>query len=92
MLKTSFKGFPQKLTNIKLTSNDKIFKDSIEDNLKELIKEKLDNIREPCRIFARNSGTEPVLRILVEAENKNFVDDISIEMTNIAEKVIQNKF
>ena len=89
-LKTSFKGFPQKLINIKLTSNDKKFKDLIEDNMNKLIKEKLDKISEPCRIFARNSGTEAVLRILVEAENKKFVDNISTQMANIAEKIIKN--
>ena len=91
LLKTSFQGYPQKLTNIQLNSNDKIFKDLVEDNMKKLIKEKLENISEPCRIFARNSGTESVLRILVEAENKSLVDDISIQMTNIAEKIIKNK-
>jgi len=91
LLKTSFKGFPQKLTNIKLTSSDKFFKVCIENTMNDLIKEKLDNMSEPCRIFARNSGTESVLRILVEAENKNLVDDISINMRNIAEKIINNK-
>jgi len=91
LLKTSFKGFPQKLSNINLPSNNKIFKDLIEANMNQLIKEKLDNISEPCRIFARKSGTESVLRILVEAENKSLVDDISMQMTNIAEKIIKNK-
>ena len=90
LLKTSFRGFPQKLTNIELTSNDKIFKDLIERNINQLIKEKLDNISEPCRIFARNSGTEAVLRILVEAENKMFVDEISLQMKKIAEMMIKN--
>jgi len=92
LLKTSFRGFPQKLTNIELTSNDKNFKDLIEQHINKLIKEKLDDISEPCRIFARNSGTEPVLRILVEAESKNFVDNISLQMKNIAETIIKNKF
>ena len=91
-LKTSFKGFPQKLTNIKLNSNDKKFKDFLEININQLINEKFDNLSEPCRIFARNSGTEPVLRILVEAENKNVVDEISIKIAKIAEKIIKNKF
>ena len=90
-LKTSFKGFPQKLTNIQLNSNDKNYKALIEDHMNRLIKEKLDNISDPCRIFARNSGTESVLRILVEAENKNLVDDISIQMATIAEEIIKNK-
>ena len=90
LLKTSFRGFPQKLTNIELKSNDKIFKDLIEKNINKLIKEKLANISEPCRIFARNSGTEEVLRILVEAENKKLVDEITLQMKNIAEMMIKN--
>ena len=90
LLKTSFRGFPQKLTNIELKSNDKIFRDLIEKNINKLIKEKLDNISEPCRIFARNSGTEEVLRILVEAENKKLVDEITLQMKNIAEMMIKN--
>ncbi len=90
LLKTSFKGFPQKLINLQLPSNDKIFKDLIENNMNKLIKEKLDNMSETCRIFARNSGTEPVLRILVEAENKNLVDDISVQMKKISGKIIKN--
>ena len=56
------------------------------------IKEKLYNISDQYRIFVRNSGTEPVLRILVEAEDKNLVNDISIQMTKNAEKIINNKF
>jgi len=92
LLKTSFKGFPQKLINIQLNSNDKIVKDLIEENMNKLIKEKLDKISEPCRIFARNSGTESFLRILVEAENQRLVDDISIQMKTIAEKIITHKF
>ena len=92
LLKTSFKGFPQKLTNIQLISNDKNFKDLIENNMNTFIKEKLNNISDQCRIFVRNSGTEPVLRILVEAEDKKLVDHISIQMTKNAEKIINNKF
>ncbi len=89
LLKTSFKSFPQKLINIQLNSNNKDFKDLIEDNMNKLIKEKLDNMSEPCRIFARNSGTESVLRILVEAEDKSLVDDISMQMITIAKKIIK---
>ncbi len=92
LLKTSFKGFPQKLTNIRLASNNKILKNLLEDNMNKLIKQKLENIAEPCRILARNSGTESVLRILVEAEDKTLVDDISIQMKTIAEKIIKDKF
>ena len=91
LLKTSFKGFPQKLTNLQLRSNDKITKILIEDSINKIIQEKSADISEPCRIFSRISGTESVLRILVEAENKNLVDEISMQMTNIAKKIIKNK-
>ena len=60
--------------------------------MNKIIKEKLNRISEPCRIFARNSGTEPVLRILVEAENKNLVDEISNQMNSIADKIMKSKF
>ncbi len=89
LLKTSFKGFPQKLINIHLTSDNKEFKDLIEKNINKLIKEKLENLSEPCRIFARNSGTESVLRVLVEAEEESLVDHMSIQMKTIAEKIIK---
>ena len=90
-LETSFKAFPQKLSNIKLYSNDTNFKNALEINTNLIIKKKLKNISEPCRIFARNSGTEPVLRILVEAENKDLVDEISKEMAKIVENINKQK-
>jgi len=80
-LDSSFRAFPQNLINIKLNSNDRNFNNLLEKNINNLIKEKLEKISEPCRIFARNSGTEPVLRILVEAQNKNLVEDISINLS-----------
>ena len=35
-----------------------------------------------CRIYIRPSGTEPLIRVLVEAENKKIVDSLSNEITN----------
>ena len=89
-LKSSFEPYPQRLTNIQLTTNNVISKNLLENNINNLIKEKLEKISDPCRIFARNSGTEPVLRILVEAENKSLVDNISIELTKTVEEMMQN--
>ena len=34
-----------------------------------------------CRVFIRPSGTEPVLRILVEARNQKEVDSLSTKIT-----------
>ena len=35
-----------------------------------------------CRVYIRPSGTEPVMRVLVEAKNHNKVDSLSKEITN----------
>ena len=34
-----------------------------------------------CRIYIRPSGTEPVIRVLVEAKNQNKVNFLSSEIT-----------
>ena len=35
-----------------------------------------------CRIYIRPSGTEPLIRVLVEAKNQKKVDFLSSEITN----------
>ena len=51
-----------------------------------LIDESIKNIQaiysDNCRVYIRPSGTEPVMRILVEAKNHNKVDFLSKEITN----------
>ena len=81
-LQSSFVPFPQKLTNIKLNSTfnrlnpkTRILIDQSIENLKEIYS---DN----CRIYIRPSGTEPLMRILVEAKNKEIVDSLSSDITN----------
>ena len=37
--------------------------------------------KDNCRVFIRPSGTEPVLRILVEARNQKEVDSLSTKIT-----------
>jgi len=81
-LKSSFEPYPQKLTNInlnfninRLNSKDKIL---IDESIKNFQSIYSDN----CRVYIRPSGTEPVMRVLVEAKNHNKVDSLSKEITN----------
>ena len=81
-LKSSFEPYPQKLTNInlnfninKLNSKDKIL---IDESIKNIQAIYSDN----CRVYIRPSGTEPVMRVLVETKNHNKVDSLSKEITN----------
>ena len=81
-LQSSFDPFPQKLTNIGLDFN----LNKINSKIKILIDETIENFQEiysdNCRIYIRPSGTEPLIRVLVEAKNKKIVDSLSNEITN----------
>ena len=81
-LKSSFDPFPQKLTNINLGFNI----NKINPKTKILIDQTIKNFHEiysdSCRIYIRPSGTEPLMRILVEAKNQKKVDFLSSEITN----------
>ena len=81
-LKSSFEPFTQKLTNINLNFN--INKLNLKNKI--LIDQTIENFQvtysDKCRVYIRPSGTEPVLRVLVEAKNIEEVDSLSSEITN----------
>ena len=81
-LKSSFESFPQKLTNINLNFNI----NRLNPTTKGLIDQTIENFQatyaEKCRIYIRPSGTEPLMRVLVEAKNQSSVNSLSKEITN----------
>jgi len=81
-LKSSFDPFPQKLTNIKLDFNI----NKINPGTKILIDQTIENFQsiysDSCRIYIRPSGTEPLMRVLVEAKNQEKVNFLSSKITN----------
>ena len=81
-LKSSFNPFPQKLTNINLGFNI----NKLNPKTKLLIDQTIENFQEiysnNCRVYIRPSGTEPVMRVLVEAKNHKEVHSLSSEITN----------
>ena len=81
-LKSSFEPFHQKLTNINLNFN--INKSN--QITKSLIYQTIENFQiyysNNCRVYIRPSGTEPLIRILVEAKNQKKVHSLSTEITS----------
>ena len=80
-LKSSFEPFPQKLTNIYLDFNF----NKINPKTKFLIYKTIESYQtknsDDSRIYIRPSGTEPLMRVLVEAENQRKVHYLSSEIT-----------
>ena len=90
-LKTSFSPFPQKLTNIKLPNHLRNLESDFLHKINQITNKTKVEIIDPIRIFVRPSGTENILRVLVEAENENIVNDCSIQITKKIESIISEE-
>ena len=78
---SSFDPYPQKLTNINLSFNIKKINKKTQNLIDRTMKNYQKIYADNCRIYIRPSGTEPVIRVLVEAKNQNKVNFLSSEIT-----------
>lgn len=69
-----YEEFPQKLHNVKL--HDMSMAESImaSERVQDSLKQAEENLNGAGRVLLRKSGTEPVIRVMVEAETETLVD------------------
>ena len=79
-----FKKTPQLLKNIQVKDKNIINKSEIKNTIKLATK----LIKGQGRILVRKSGTEPLIRILVESQDINITDKYLKKLS----KIIENKF
>lgn len=78
-----FPRYPQLLENIKVEDKSKIMSSIM---LKEKIAEMEKVLGEEGRIVLRPSGTEPVIRVMVEAKTMDMVNDVVNQLSAVIEK------
>ncbi len=76
-----FTPYPQILRNIKYNKNKL---NPLEDKgIQEIIAQKNNKLGENGRIFIRKSGTENLIRILVEGKDHNLIEKIAKDLSNL---------
>ena len=86
----SFKSFPQRMINIKLSTkfNYKNLEECYQ--LQETLFTAKQAMGDNGRVILRESGTEPLIRIMVEAEEQYIADKWAEELANIVNTTISN--
>jgi phosphoglucosamine mutase len=75
--------YPQIILNYEVKDKERFFKNVC---MKKFIKELENELDGIGRIFVRASGTEPLIRILLEGEDKNKLEKISQNLREVIEK------
>ena len=75
-LKSQMKKLPQKLINVKVTSKKYLDSQSVQ-IAQKMAEQKL---KDTGRILLRASGTEPVIRVMVEGQDASLIDEIAAEL------------
>lgn len=83
-LKNGLRKYPQILINVPLKQQ---LKDLTTPNIQKAIKDAENKIGKPGRILLRLSGTEPVVRVMVEGKNKDKVNLVAKELAEVVEKL-----
>jgi len=68
------KKYPQVLLNVKV-NNDKKHNYEIHEEIQNEIKKLQDDFKDNGRVIVRASGTEPIIRVMIEGEDQKEIEE-----------------
>lgn len=80
-LKRDLKIYPQVLKNVKVKDKKEVLSDEF---IKSIIEKESQSLKDTGRILVRESGTEPLIRVMAEAESKEIANE---KVNNIVEAI-----
>lgn len=80
-LSSQIKEFPQILINVVCNGNKQIYK--TDEEINSLIKKYEDKLSENGRILVRESGTEDLIRIMIEGQDYNEIKSMGEDISNL---------
>jgi phosphoglucosamine mutase len=81
-LKRGMVKFPQKMINVRLTHADSVMKSP---QLLQAVQDVESSLHGRGRVLVRASGTEPMIRVMVEAEDQKEVETLAMQLANVVE-------
>lgn len=75
--------FPQELINIRLTAGFDVFND---EKVKAEVKAVENELQDKGRVLLRKSGTEPLIRVMVEGEDREVVHNMAVRIADVIRK------
>ena len=82
-LRNIMRKYPQRTINIKAEKNDKLAF-LVDPEIKAILDDASDKIKENGRLLARPSGTEPLIRIMAEGEDEQVIEEL---LADVCEKI-----
>lgn len=80
-LKRDLKIYPQVLKNVRVKDKSAVLSD---ESIKNIIEKESQDLKDSGRILVRESGTEPLIRVMAEAETKEIANE---KVDNIVEAI-----
>jgi len=85
-LKSDIQKYPQHMINVALSSDQKFV---MTDEIKKAVKAVEETLNGTGRVLLRPSGTEPLVRVMVEGEDFALVQALALDLSKTVERLVQ---